>query len=158
MDAVRGLFDSVPLDFFFLGGLALIIALDTLRSGTGRASAIAAALPAAALLFSLSSNAPVLGTALSSGMAEAALFLALAVLMYFALRRMGLEFLGGMGQPVQAALAGVATTAVVAVVWMHVPSLEAFWEFGPQLQAVFAEEFRLFWLLGAFAALAFARG
>lgn len=158
MDAVRGLFDAVPLDYFFLGGFALLIALDALRGGTGRASAIAAALPAAALAFSYAIDTPVLGGALSSPTIEAGFFLVLSIAMYFALRRMGLEFVsGGMGQPIQAALAGVAVTAVVAVVWMHVPALQTVWEFGPQLQTVFAEQFRLFWLAGAYAALAFAR-
>ena len=159
MDAVRGLFESVPLDYFFLGGFALLVALDALRSGTGRAAAIAVALPAAAMLFAYAPDAPVLGGALSSPLVEAGFFLLFAIVMYFAMRRMGLEFLSnGMGQPLSAALAGVATTVIVAVIWMHIPALQEFWDFGPPLQAIFAEQFRLFWLLGAFAALAFVRG
>jgi len=159
METVQGLFSTVPLDYVFLGGFALLIALDTLRSGTGRASAIALAFPVAAVLFSYAKEAPFLGSAISSPMLEAVAFLALGVVLFFGIRRMGLEFVSnGMGQPVQAALAGVAATAVVAVIWMHVPALEAFWEFSPHIQSIFAAEFRLFWLLGAFGALAFARG
>jgi hypothetical protein len=158
MDALQGVFQAVALDYVLLCGIAILVALDTLRSGLGRAAALVITLSLAAFLMSLVPDTAFLASAISSDVLHAVAFGALIVALYFLTRRMGLEFLsGGMGQPLQAALAGVAVAAVATVVWLSVPALESYWEFGPQLQAIFAEEFRLFWLLGAYAALAVAR-
>ena len=59
--------------------------------------------------------------------------------------------------PVQATLGGIAAAIIVLVFWLQIPALDTLWHFGPQVQAVFAEKYRLLWIIGAFLALAFAR-
>ena len=159
MDSLQGVFQSVPLDYFFLGGIAIVVALDAMRSGIGRAAALVVALTSALFFSSLLQDTAFIGTMVASPILEIVAFVALVAANYFFLRRMGLEYLsGGIGQPLQSVLAGVATAAVCAVIWLSVPGLSDYWEFGSGIQAIFSEQFRLLWLLGAFGALAFARG
>ena len=145
-----------------LGGVALILAADSLRSGMGRAAALAVALPLTLVLHSFLKTAVVLGSvsALSgSSMVQAGVFAVLLALSYFMVRRMGLDFLnGGTGQPIQAILVGVAAAAILAIVWLQVPVLSQILPFSGQTKAILAEQFRFWWLLGAYLALAFARG
>lgn len=159
MDILEGVFKSVPLDYFFLGGIALVLALDAMRSGIGRAAALVVALTSALFFSSLLSDTVFIGATIETPILQIVAFVALVAVNYFFLRRMGLEYLsGGIGQPLQSALAGVATAAVCAVIWLSVPGLSDYWEFGNGVRALFSEQFRLLWLLGAFGALAFARG
>lgn len=159
MEALDGMFRIVPLDFVILGSIAIVVALDSMRSGIGRASALVVALTSALFFSSLLSDTAFIGKIVSSPMMKIGAFIALVAVNYFFLRRMGLEYLsGGIGQPLQSALAGIAATAVCAVIWLSVPGLSEYWEFSNSIQAIFAEQFRLIWLLGAFGALAFARG
>jgi hypothetical protein len=161
MDAVTGIFATVPLDWFILGGILIVIALDTLRSGLGRAVALSIALVGAVVLHALIGKTIFVGSldALSSPMIQGVVFGVIVVALFFLIRRMGLDYVeSGMGEPIQAILAGAATAIVLAVIWLQIPELNALWQLGSQAQAIFAEQFRLFWLLGAFAALAFARG
>lgn len=159
MDVLEGVFQAVPLDYFFLGGIVLVVALDAMRSGIGRAAALVVALTSALFFSSLLQDTAFIGKMITSPIVKIIAFVALVAANYFFLRRMGLEYLsGGIGQPLQSALAGVATAAVCTVIWLSVPGLSDYWEFGNAIQALFSEQFRLLWLLGAFGALAFARG
>ena len=162
MAALQHFFTLVPLEWFIFGGIALVLAADTLRAGMGRDAALSVALPLSLVLHSFLKSAAIIGSigALSgSTMIQAAIFVVLLALSYFMVRRMGLDFLdGGMGQPIQAILVGVATAVIVAVVWLQVPVLSQILPFGNQTRAIFAEQFRLWWLLGSYLALAFARG
>lgn len=158
MDALQGVFHYIPLEYIFLGAIALGIALDSLRSGIGRATSLVIALTVSLFFVSLISGTAFIGDKLSSSLFTIGAFAGLVIINYFFVRRMGLEYLsGGMGQPLQAALAGVAVAAVCVVAWLSIPELGAYWEFSSQIQSIFSEQFRLLWLLGAFAALAFAR-
>lgn len=161
MGNITGIFSAVPLDWFIIGGILILVAFDSLRSGIGRAAAFAVALPLALTLAGFAAKAVPLASVsiLSSKSGAAGLFAILIILAYFLVRRMGLEFLdGGMGQPIQAILAGAALAVICAIVWLEADALNAYWQFGPQVQSLFSEGFRLWWLLGAYAALAFARG
>jgi len=159
MEGVQGLFEAVPLDYFILGGIAIVIALDAMRSGIGRAAALVVALTAALFFSSLLSDTAFIAGALSSPTVEILALCALVAANYFFLRRIGLEYLsGGIGQPLQAAIAGVCVAIVCVIVWLSTPAFSEYWEFSRQIQSTFAEQFRLFWLIGAFGALAFARG
>jgi hypothetical protein len=162
MEMFTGILGAVPFDWFVLGGILVAVALDSLRSGLGRAVAISVALPLAAFVFTLTKDAFILsstGGMFSSPMVQLGLFAVLAVALYFLLRRMGLEYVdGGHGGPVQALLAGAATAIVFACVWLQMPVLSDWWSFGSQVQAIFAPAFRLWAILVAYGALAFARG
>ncbi len=162
METVTGLFASVPVDFFILGGIVLVLAVDSMRSGIGRAAALAVALPLGLLLYSLVSKAVVLKDIeflTSSSLVQAGTLAVIIVLSYLLVRRMGLEYVdGGLGEPVQSTLAAAAVSVIFAVVWLQMPALSDIWQFGPKIETVFSEAFRLPWLIGAYAALAFARG
>lgn len=162
MEMLSSILGAVPLDWLILGGILIGIALDTLKSGMGRAVAIAVSLPVTAFLFSLTESAFLLSAAggfLNSAMMRLGLFAVLAGGMYFLVRRMGLDYIDvGHGAPVQALLTGAAATVVFVVVWLQIPLLTDFWRFSDQVNAVFLEPYRLIWLIGAYLALVFARG
>jgi hypothetical protein len=162
ISSVTGIFTGIPIDWIVLGVLVVIIAIDSLRSGIGRACAIALALPLAVLMYSLVETTAVLGSigALSATpMAQAITFGVIAVVCYLLTRRMALEYVeSGTGEPVQALLAGGAATVVFIIAWQQVPALQSVWHLSDQVSAIFSESYRLIWLLGAYLALAFARG
>jgi len=162
LDAVTGMFTSIPLDWIILGALVVLIALDSLRSGIGRACAISLALPAALLLFSLSQKTIILkdvDALNSSPLIQLAIFGIIALACYLLARRMALEYIeSGTGEPIQALLAGGAATVVLIVVWLQLPMTDSVWHLSDRVQAVFSESYRLVWLLGAYLGLAFARG
>ncbi len=159
MDAVTGIFSAVPFDYVVLGGVFLALALDSLRNGIGRAAAFAVALPLAVMIHSLLSSAAFVGGIVEDDVVGIGVFGIVIAMMYLLVRRIGLDFLdGGIGQPMQAIIASAAATIVCAVVWLHADSLHTLWNFNDSIQALFAERWRFFWLIGAYAALAFARG
>jgi hypothetical protein len=161
-NAVTSVFSGIPYDWFALGAFLILIALDSLRSGIGRACAIALALPLATVLYALlTKTAFVSGLAIltSSPTAQLVTFGVLALATYLLVRRMALEYIeSGTGEPIQALLAGAAATVVIAVIWLQLPMAGEVWQVSGKVQALFAEQFRLLWLLGAYLALAFARG
>lgn len=162
LDAVTGIFTGIPYDWLALGGLIVAIALDSLRSGIGRACAIALALPVASVLYSLVEQTAVIGNLAfldSSSLAKLATFAVMALATYLLVRRIALEYVGsGTGEPIQALLAGAAATAILAVVWLQLPMSGDVWQVSDKVRAIFAEQYRLIWLLGSYLALAFARG
>lgn len=162
LEAVTGAFTGVPYDWFAIGGFLLLIALDSLRSGIGRACAIALALPMATLLYALVPSTVGLGAVSvlnASPNMQLATFGAIAFITYLIVRRIALEYIeSGTGEPIQALLAGGAATAVLIVVWMQLPMTGDIWQLSAKIQGVFSEQYRLFWLAGSYVALAFARG
>ena len=155
-------FKSIPLDLVVFGGIIIVIALDGLRSGLGRALAISLALPLSLLMYSLVGKAIVISTLtflFATPTAEAITFGVIVILMYLLLRRMGFNYIdSGVGEPIQSLLAGAAVAVIFAIVWLQLPILDTFWNFGNNVKAVFSDDFKLWWLLGAYVGLAFARG
>lgn len=161
MGNISGFFAAIPLDWFVIGGIMLVFIVDTLRSGLGRVNSVALALPLVLFSYSFFAETMFLKSApfLSGSTGVAVVLGILFILCFFIVRRMGLEYIDdGMGQPIQALVAGVAIAVIVIVFWMQLPSIQSYFIFGPQIQALFAEQYRLFWLIGAYASLAFARG
>ncbi len=162
LDAVTGVFTGIPYDWLALGGFIVIIALDSLRSGIGRACAIALSLPLATVLYALVEQTAVVGNLAlldSSSVAKLVTFGVIAIATYLLVRRIALEYVeSGTGEPIQALLAGGAATAVLVVVWLQLPMSADVWQVSDKVQAIFAEQYRLIWLLGSYLALAFARG
>lgn len=159
--SVTGIVAGIPYDWLALGGIVVLLALDSLRSGIGRASALALSLPLALVLFSLVAQTAFVGSLPlpATPMAQLAVFGVLTFLLYFAVRRMGLDYVdSGRGEPVQSLLAGVAAGVVVIIVWLLLPMSGEIWNVSNQIHAVFAEQYRLLWFMGAYLALAFARG
>lgn len=161
LSAAQGFFNSFPIHWFFLGGFFVIIVLDSLRSGTGRATALALALPFAAFLSNLIPTTAFIKDQIfiAQGRGPLVVFVTLFVIMYMLMRRMGLEhFESGRGEPIQSLLAATAVSAALIVTWMYTPALSNLWALGEPFTSLFAEPYRVFWLLGSYLALAFARG
>lgn len=164
MDAVgslQAIAGNLPLDWLVLGAVVIVIALDALRSGLGRAISIALALPIAHFFFLLA-DSTFLASAeglFSTPFMHTAVFGVLFVGLYFLIRRMGLEYVdSGMGAPVQAILGGTGVAVVFACIWLQTPVLSDLRAVSEQVETIFNESVRLWWLLGAYIALAFARG
>lgn len=161
LSAAQSIFNSFPIHWFFLGGFFIIVVLDSLRNGTARATALAVALPFASFLTDLIAVTAFIKDQafVTQGYGPLIVFGALFIVMYMLMRRMGLEhFESGRGEPIQSLLAATAVSAVLIFTWVHTPAPAALWALGEPFTSLFAEPYRLLWLLGAFLGLAFARG
>lgn len=150
----------LSIDWIIIGVLAIAIALDAIRSGSARAASLALAAPLTLLLFNALSQAMILGAIVvqfSGTSAQMLLFAAIFIAMFLFVNRIVDSFSENVGIA-RAAIAGVAATAVLLEVWLQVPGLQSLWHFGPQIQTMFGEAYRFWWLLIAYAALAFVRG
>lgn len=159
-DAIIATLSALPIDWVIIAGFAILASFDVMRAGPGRISALALALPVALLLTSTFPRAAFLeqvaiqaATSLLSGI----VFLIFAVALFFLLRRMDTSYGIEYGQPMQSVLAGCAATAILVVVWLEVPALQSLWQFGSDVQTIFGEGYRFWWLIGSYASLAFVR-
>ena len=153
-------FSHIPLDWIGIVALALLITFDALRSGSGRASALALALPIAAFLSSLIPHTYLIGnvaTSLSNPFAQAGIFLVFFVLTYLFTSRITATLAGVPDGFLPAVLSGLSATIVVIVTALQVPALQALWHFNSLVQTIFGAGFALFWLLLAYLILAFVR-
>lgn len=155
-----GALAGIPTDWIILGFFALFAAFDILRASAKRVVTLALALPVGMAFFLASENAIVLAGIVeqfSTSVMQAILLGIFIVVSYIFIARMGLEHSEEAGQTIQAALGGVALTALVATFWITTPSLDSLWHFGPQVQAIFSETYRFWWFIGSYAVLAFIR-
>lgn len=159
METIRTFATNIPVDWMILGGLAVLSTFDVLRSGPGRMSALALALPIAVMVSAVLPNAFLLGNMVSefsTPFLQGMLFLALLAALYLLVRRMDASY-GGEGQPLQALLAGCATTAILITIWLQVPALGAVWDLGTDIKMIFGNIYSFWWLLGSYTTLAFVR-
>lgn len=149
-----------PIDWILIGAFAAFAALDAIRSGPTRATALMLSLPAALLLIDKLPDAIFLGPVaaqFTTPLAQAGLFAVVTVAFFFVIHRVIFTFSNGLA-PLQALIAGIAAAIVLVVIWLQVPGLEAVWNFGDQVQAVFGEAYRFWWLAASYIALAAVRG
>ncbi len=149
-----------PLEWSVLGIFLLIVSAENVRAGTNKATSLALALPLAYLLFGIAQHAAGLQTVLAQlqgPAAQAALFGALTMLSYLFVHRAVSFFGTSSAQILPALLAGIATTVIVLVFWMQVAALDSIWRFSAQIQSIFGETYRFWWLLAAYLLLALAR-
>src|SRR3989344_1686341 len=116
----------VTMDWLILGGLVALVGIDSLRSGSRRAAALALAFPIAALLHISIGSARGVGELVVSlgATGQTIAFLVLALVLFFSFTRFTDSYDGG--GFLHAALVGVATTVVVIVSWLSVPPLLEF--------------------------------
>ena len=147
-----------PTDWIVLGAIAALIALDALRSGSARAAALSIALPLTTLLTSLLPSAFLVGSfsAQTSPSVQAIIYNVLLVALFLFLHRIVYSF-SDAGGVLTALFSGIAAAVVLAVTWLQVPLFDSLWHVGPSMQAVFGEAYRFWWLLVAYAGLAFVR-
>ena len=148
-----------PIDWILIGAFAAFAALDGIRSGPTRAAALMLSLPAALLLVANLPDAIFLGPVaaqLTTPLAQAGLFAIVTAVLFFVIHRVIFTFSNGL-PPLQALIAGFAAVIVLVVIWLQVPGLEVVWNFGDQVQAVFGEAYRFWWLAASYIALAAVR-
>jgi hypothetical protein len=149
-----------PTDWIIIGAVAVFIALDTLRNGGTRAATLALALPATLFVMDTLPRTLFIGSVLkqfSTPVLQAVLFGIVFVALYVLIYRIIGFYSTSTGAPVEALLTGLAATAILMVVWLHVPALDSLWRFGPQVHIVFSESYRFWWLAASYLSLAFAR-
>ena len=152
-------FSALPMDWIIIAILIALIALDTLRSGTARAAALMLSLPAALFLTGVLPKAALIGPAsaqFTAPLAQVAIFVIIFGALYIVAHRTIFSYSEG-APVIQAIITGLAATIVLVVVFLQVSALQSLWSFGPQVQAVFGEAYRFWWLLLSYAALAFVR-
>jgi hypothetical protein len=149
-----------PTDWIIIGAFTLLITLETIRAGANRACSLALALPLGILFYNILPHAAFIADIFShvaTPLVQAGIFLALVVMTYtFAHRVIG--FYGdSSGRIIQSILVGVSTAVILIVFWLQIPSLTALWPFGAQIQTIFGEAYRFWWLLGSYVLLAVVR-
>src|SRR3989338_9251486 len=105
LEAATSLFAHFPTDWIILIVFAILIAFDAIRSGPGRARALALSLPATLFLSAALEHARILsGVAeqFSSPGLKAALFGVVFVAVYLLVRRMAPSYATGSGEVIQA--------------------------------------------------------
>jgi hypothetical protein len=153
------IFAHWPTDWFIIAAFVALVALDALRAGSARATALALALPLTSILMNALSSAFLVGsiaTQFPQGGGQAVLFGIVFAILFLAIHRIVHSF-AETGGTLQALIAGVSAVAVTLVVWLQVPALDTLWHFGPQVQLVFGEPYRFWWLVAAYFGLAFVR-
>ncbi len=158
--SIGGVATNIPVDWFIIGVFTLLFAFDTWKSGSGRACAIALALPIAMILTEMLSETFLLGTfvgELTTPILGAIIFFIFFAALYLLMRRIDSSYGGESGRPLQAILIGFACAAIFVVIWLEVPALSAVWKFNDATTAIFGEAYRFWWLLGSYATLAFVR-
>ncbi len=148
------------MDWVLIGLLAILLVIFTLRAGTRSAVAVSLTFPV--LAFALGALPSTAFVAAAIGKPASPLVpLIIAAILFVALFILVSRVLGsgfsGSALPLAALLTGLAT-AVVAVVFLNqILGSNAIWHFGPQIRAIFGPAYELFWILGSYAVLAFAR-
>lgn len=159
--ALMSVFSNIPLDWVVIAVFAFIMAADALRGGPSRATALALALPLTLLVAGALPDARLMGgiaSQLTSPLLSVIFDGILLVIVFICMYRITDTYSADSAHPIQALFSGVAVAAIAVVVWLQIPALDSVWHFGPQIQALFGEVYRFWWLLIAYIALAFARG
>lgn len=158
--ALTGFFSHIPIDWIVIFIFFALVTFDAMRDGITRAVALTVTLPITLLFLEwlpTTNYLAVFSKQFSGAIPAAVLTAVVFAILFLLINRMTDSFSVDTGHILQAVLAGAALTAVMLVVWIQIPALNTVYHFGPQVQAVFGAGYRLWWLLGAYIALAFCR-
>lgn len=158
VEAVRGIFSTLPVDVVASVLFATFITVATLRLGASFAISLSLSLIVANALFATLPHTFMLGSMLAgtTPMVASAIFGALVLLLTFVMYRMTATLSDDSARPLFAIATGMAATVVVLTMWQITP-LSSLWHFNPMIQGIFGETYRLFWLLLAFISFAFVK-
>lgn len=148
---------QIPIDWLIAGVFFIVVAADALRAGCARACALAISFPLSSLLFQLIPQTALVGAVagqFQNSIEQALLFIILEVVLFVCVYQMLFAY-DRYGSLVSTAVAGLAATIVVLVVWTQTPVLQSLWHFDSQMQNIFGASYRFLWLVGAYLALAF---
>jgi uncharacterized protein (DUF697 family) len=150
----------LPMDWVIVGVFAAVVAADAFRSGARRGIALSLSFPIAFLAYGDLAQAAIIANILktvSFPFEQNAIVVGLLVILFILFSRMVGSSWEGSGGIVSALLTGSAVAIVAIVFWLQLVPLEALWHFGSQVQTVFGAAYRFWWLIAAYAALAFVR-
>jgi hypothetical protein len=149
------------MDWPLLGIIAMLLSLECFSAGSTRTSTISIAFPLTAILFSWLPHTFLIASFMSqlgTPVAEAALFGLILIGAYFAIHRIIFAFGSGGGDVPRSVVSGVAATIILVIFWLQTPGLNEIWQFSAQVQLIFGEQAKAWWLIGTFAILAYTRG
>ncbi len=158
LGSITAYLPALSADWIIFGGLALFLTFDALRAGPARVAALSLALPIALFLSSSIGSTAFIGAfvAQAAPAVQTGVFILLCIGLFIALYRLldtGIDSL----HPMQALIAGLASAAVCIIVLLQLPAETVPWDFGSTFSSVFGNAYRLFWLIGAYFALAMVR-
>jgi len=148
----------MSFDWIIIIALIVLVAGESLRSGTNKAIALSLALPLGYVMYGFLQNAAFLQNSLAgeaaNPTAQAVIFLGLLIVAFLLVYRCVSFYGASSGGMFGSAVVGISTVIILLVFWLQVPALSTLWKFGPQIQSVFAEAYRFWWLIGAYFVLA----
>jgi hypothetical protein len=150
----------LPFQWFILIGFTFVVAADALRSGTNRGAAFLLAAPLAQFLYLEVPHAIFLDSITKHIPSQygGAVFGILFIAAFFICYRAVASFDGASsGAAVSAVLVAVSCVIVLIVVWLQIPELHTLFGFGPLIERIFGETYRLWWLIVSYVLLAFVR-
>lgn len=158
IEAVKGIFSTLPVDVVASVLFATFITVATLRLGASFAISLCLSLIVGNALFAALPNTFMLGGMLqgTTPMVAAAIYGALVLVLTFVMYRMTSTLSDDSARPLFAIATGLAATVVVLTLW-HVTPLATLWHFNPMIQGIFGDTYRFFWLLLAFVTFAFVK-
>lgn len=158
VEAVKGIFSTLPVDVVASVLFATFITVASLRLGASFAISLSLSLIVSNVLFAALPSAFMIGGMVSgaSPMTAAALYGGFVVLLTFVMYRMTSTLSDDSARPLFAIATGLATTVVVLTMW-HITPLATLWHFNPMIQGIFGDTYRLFWLLLSFITYAFVK-
>jgi len=159
IQALTHSFAGIPGDWIVIGFALIIVIGFTMLQGSSYATALSLSLPISFVLFQSIDRATFIGGVVgqfSSPGAQAVLFAIITAIM-LVLANQAIASFESSAPPVSSIICGVATIIILIVFWIQLPALESIWHFGLQVQSMFGEMARFWWLLGAYVALAFSR-
>lgn len=157
--AAGTLFSEWPIDFLILGVIVGLVTIDTMRSGGNRAVTLALALPIATYLHAMLQQAALISQyaqTFSAPIAQAILFGVLLVILFIFVYN-AISSYNTSGNSFRALLSGFAVAVLIVVFWSSAPVLQGIWSFGPQITALFSDAFKFWWVIAAYATLAYSR-
>ena len=155
-----GLVTHFPIDWILILVFAFVVVIDSFRAGSSRAAVFAVSLPLTSLLFTFIPQTVLLDKvshALSNKPLQLGLFGVLFVIIFLFVYSITHSLGSSSRGMLQAVLSGLSASIVAVVMWIREPVLQFAWHFGSLPQLIFGAPFALFWLLGAYFALAFVR-
>ena len=158
VEAVKGIFTTLPVDVVASVLFATAITVMTLRLGASLAIALSLSLIVSNAIFAAIPGTYMLGSVLTgiTPLVAAGIYGAIVVVLTFVMYRMTSTLSDDSSKPLFAIAAGLATAVVVLVMW-HVTPLQTLWSFNPMIQGAFGDPYRLYWLMLAFVTFAFVK-
>ena len=151
---------TIQTDWLIIGLLLVILVATAVKWGTARACVVAVTMPVSAFLFSLINDS--IGTSaivshFNAPFTQSLEFIGIIVFVYIMTHRMYRSYSGDGEGLWLAFLAGLATSFVVLVVWIHTPALGIIWEFSSQTKNVFGTNYAFWWMIISLFTLGYVR-